>query len=232
VRFSTEYLSLPFLSLVSNIYALNYTPTDRTTPSRYANRRMHYDAETVHQILDEALFCTISYCADGQPFSIPTGFVRKEHTLYIHGSVGSHFLRAIETGIPVCISVMLTDALVVAKSAFHHSVNYRSVTIFSNAIRIDDYEQKALFFKELTEKMVPGSWDYLRPMTPSEVKKTMLLAFSIEEVSAKTRTGMPVDEEEDMHLPIWSGLIPIPARRLEPIPDESSKNIPLPVHLQ
>ena len=209
---------------------MNYTPTPRTTPSRYA-KRMHYDEATVHSILDEALFCTVSYAVDNVPFAIPTAFVRKEHTLYIHGSVGSHFLRAIESGIPVCISVMLTDALVVAKSAFNHSVNYRSVIIFSNAEKIDDYEQKALFFKELTEKIVPNSWDYLRPMTAKEVQKTMLLTFDIHESSARTRSGMPIDEAEDEALPIWSGLIPISNARLTPIADASSQDIPLPKHL-
>lgn len=206
--------------------------TPRTTPSRYANQRMHYDEAVVFPILDEALFCTISYALDGEPFSIPTAFVRKEDKLYIHGSVGSHFLRGIESGLPVCISVMLTDALVVAKSAFHHSVNFRSVIIFSQAQRIDDYEMKAAFFKELTEKIVPDSWDYLRPMKAKEVDKTMLLVFDIKEASAKIRTGMPSDDEEDQELPIWSGLIPIPNNRLTPIPDESSVNIPLPVHLR
>ena len=206
--------------------------TPRTTPSRYANQRMHYDEAVVFPILDEALFCTISYALDGQPFSIPTAFVRKENKLYIHGSVGSHFLRGIESGIPVCISVMLTDALVVAKSAFHHSVNFRSVIIFSQAQRIDDYEMKAAFFKELTEKIVPDSWDYLRPMKAKEVDKTMLLVFDIKEASAKIRTGMPSDDEEDQELPIWSGLIPIPNNRLTPIPDELSVNIPLPAHLR
>ena len=206
--------------------------TPRTTPSRYANQRMHYDEAVVFPILDEALFCTISYALDGQPFSIPTAFVRKEDKLYIHGSVGSHFLRGIESGIPVCISVMLTDALVVAKSAFHHSVNFRSVIIFSQAQRIDDYEMKAAFFKELTEKIVPDSWDYLRPMKAKEVDKTMLLVFDIKEASAKIRTGMPSDDEEDQELPIWSGLIPIPSNRLTPIPDELSVSISLPAHLK
>jgi nitroimidazol reductase NimA-like FMN-containing flavoprotein (pyridoxamine 5'-phosphate oxidase superfamily) len=205
--------------------------TARTTPSRSA-KRMLYDEEAVYSILDEALFCTISYSLENQPFSIPTAFVRKENKLYIHGSVGSHFLRGIEQGIPVCISVMLTDDLVVAKSAFHHSVNYRSVIIFSNAVRIDDFEAKSWFFKELTEKIVPNSWDYLRPMKPNEVNKTMLLVFDISEASAKTRTGMPNDDEEDQGLPIWSGLIPIPPKRLAPIADEYSVNISLPEHLR
>lgn len=205
--------------------------TPRTTPSRSA-KRASYDDAAIYSILDEALFCTISYSVDNQPFSIPTVFVRKENKLYIHGSVGSHFLREIEKGIPVCISVMLTDDLVVAKSAFHHSVNYRSVIIFSNATRIDDYDTKWDFFKELTEKIVPNSWDYLRPMKANEVNKTMLLVFDISEASAKIRQGMPIDDEEDQDLPIWSGLIPIPSNRLTPIADESSQNIPLPEHLK
>ena len=205
--------------------------TPRTTPSRSA-KRASYDDAAIYSILDEALFCTISYSVDNQPFSIPTAFVRKENKLYIHGSVGSHFLREIEKGIPVCISVMLTDDLVVAKSAFHHSVNYRSVIIFSNATRIDDYDTKWDFFKELTEKIVPNSWDYLRPMKANEVNKTMLLVFDISEASAKIRQGMPIDDEEDQALPIWSGLIPIPSNRLTPIADESSQNIPLPEHLK
>jgi uncharacterized protein len=205
--------------------------TPRTTTSRMP-KRTQYDEELVYSILDEALFCTVSYSIDNQPFSIPTAFVRKENKLYIHGSVGSHFLRGIESGIPVCISVMLTDSLVVAKSAFHHSVNYRSVIIFSNATKHEDFEEKAAFFKELTEKIVPNSWEYLRPMKKKEVDKTTLLSFDISEASARLRTGMPNDDEEDKDLPIWSGLIPIPSKRLTPIADESSVNIDLPEHLR
>lgn len=152
--------------------------------------------------------------------------------LYIHGSVGSHFLREIESGNPVCISVMLTDALVVAKSAFHHSVNYRSVIIFTNAIKHDNFDEKALFFKDLTNKMVPNSWDYLRPMKANEVNKTTLLSFEIAEASARMRTGMPNDDEEDKNLPIWSGIIPIPSKRLTPIGDENSAGIEMPGHLR
>ncbi|NIJ53996.1 pyridoxamine 5'-phosphate oxidase family protein [Dyadobacter arcticus] len=199
-------------------------------PSRLA-KRSHYDHETICSILDEALFCTISYSVDNRPFSIPTSFVRYEDKIYIHGSVGSHFIREIEKGITVCISIMLTDELVVAKSAFSHSVNYRSVTIFSQAEKMEDIETKKAAFEWLTNKIVPNSWEYLRPMTESEVKKTTALAFSFEEAVAKTRSGMPNDEKEDLELPIWSGLIPIPTQRLAPVADEWSKNIPLPQHL-
>ncbi|HEV7379185.1 MAG TPA: pyridoxamine 5'-phosphate oxidase family protein [Dyadobacter sp.] len=205
-------------------------PKEHLTPSRSA-KRAHYSPEEIYPILDEALFCTISYSIDNEPFSIPTSFVRYEDKIYIHGSVGSHFIREIEKGIPVCITVMLVDDLVVAKSAFSHSVNYRSVVIFANAEKIEDYKTKWDAFKWLTEKIVPNSWDYLRPMTEKEVRKTTALAFPLDKASAKIRTGMPNDEPEDKQLPIWSGLIPLPGGRLSPVPDESSKEIPLPAHL-
>jgi len=199
-------------------------------PSRAA-KRAHYDQENIYPILDEALFCTISYAVDNKPYSIPTSFVRYEDKIYIHGSVGSHFIREIEKGIPVCITVMLTDALVVAKSAFSHSVNYRSVILFAKAEIIKDNDLKADTLKWLTEKIVPGSWEYLRPMTEKEVRKTTVLSFSLEEASAKMRSGMPNDEEEDKELLIWSGIIPFETRRMAPVADESSLNIPLPEHL-
>ena len=206
------------------------TPPSHLTPSRLAKRSTQ-DHEVICSILDEALFCTISYSVDNRPFSIPTAFVRYEDKIYIHGSVGSHFIREIEKGIPVCISVMLTDALVVAKSAFSHSVNYRSVVIFSNAEKVEDLNTKRAAFEWLTNKIVPDSWDYLRPMKDSEVRKTTALAFSFHEACAKTRSGMPKDEEEDLELPIWSGLIPIQTKYLMPVADELSQNIPLPKHL-
>lgn len=206
------------------------TPPSHLLPSRLP-KRSTTDQEMIYSILDEALFCTISYAVDNRPFSIPTAFVRYEDKIYIHGSVGSHFIRVIEKGIPVCITVMLTDALVVAKSAFSHSVNYRSVIIFSNAEKIEDMETKRGAFEWLTNKIIPDSWEYLRPMKDSEVKKTTALAFSLEEAVAKTRSGMPNDEEEDKALPIWSGLIPIKTQYLAPIADESSQKIPLPKHL-
>lgn len=200
-------------------------------PSRLA-KRAHFDQETIYAILDEAIFCTISYVADNKPFSIPTALVRYEDRIYIHGSVGSHFIRELEKGIPVCISVTLADALVVAKSAFHHSMNYRSVVIFAEAEKIEDGVTKTAAFEWLTNKIVPGSWDYLRPIKENEVKKTTVLAFKLDEASAKVRTGMPIDEDEDKALPIWSGLIPLETKRLTPIADELSQQILLPPHLQ
>ncbi|MDN3582296.1 pyridoxamine 5'-phosphate oxidase family protein [Mucilaginibacter flavus] len=206
-------------------------PKSHLIPSRSA-KRANYDPEVINSILDEALYCTISYSYDNKPFSIPTAFVRYEDKIYIHGSVGSHFIRELEKGIPVCISVTLMDDLVVAKSAFHHSVNYRSVIIFAQAEKIEDAETKTEAFKWLTDKIVPGSWDYLRPIQAREVLKTTALAFKIEEASAKIRSGMPVDDDEDLELPIWSGLIPLQTRRMSPLADSLSQTIPVPAHLQ
>jgi nitroimidazol reductase NimA-like FMN-containing flavoprotein (pyridoxamine 5'-phosphate oxidase superfamily) len=205
-------------------------PQSHLIPSRLA-KRAHHDKETVYPILDEALFCTVSYVFEGKPFSIPTAFVRYENKLYIHGSVGSHFIRELEKGVPVCISVTLIDALVVAKSAFSHSVNYRSVVLFSQGVKVEEYELKSAALEWLTNKIVPNSWDYLRPMKENEVRKTTVLAFDIDEASAKVRTGMPNDEPEDKPLPIWSGIIPIETTRRDPVPDELSRDIPMPGHL-
>ncbi len=205
-------------------------PQSHLIPSRSA-KRAQYDKETIYSILDEALFCTVSYVADNKPFTIPTAFVRYENKIYIHGSVGSHFIWELEKGVPVCISATLIDALVVAKSAFSHSVNYRSIVLFAQGEKIEDVNLKASALEWLTNKIVPNSWDYLRPMKENELKKTTVLSFDIDEVSAKVRTGMPNDEEEDKPLPIWSGIIPIETSRRDPIADDLSQNIPLPKHL-
>ena len=132
--------------------------TGRTTPSRLA-KRAHYDAEIIHSILDEALFCTVSYVIDGQPMAIPTIHARHDDWLYIHGSVGSHFIRSLENGAPVCISVMLADGLVLAKSAFNHSVNYRSVVLFAKAEKVQDEAEKLHALALITDHLIAGRWD-------------------------------------------------------------------------
>lgn len=204
--------------------------TARTTPSRSA-KRAHYDEATINPILDEALFCVVSYSIDGQPMAIPTAFARKDDKLYIHGSVGSHFIRMVEQGNPVCISVMLTDGLVLAKSAFHHSVNYRSVTIFANALKVTDEAERMEALALITDHLIPGRWDDLRPTTDSEMRKTTVLVFSLAEASAKVRTGGPIDDPEDEELPTWAGVIPMKTVRLLPIPAENSLKTPLPTYL-
>ncbi len=206
-------------------------PTPRTTPSRLA-KRAHYDAATIHPILDEALFCTVSYVANGQPMAIPTAFARHNDRLYLHGSVGSHFIRQIEQGGPVCISVMLTDGLVLAKSAFHHSVNYRSVVIFALAEQVVDETEKMMALALITDHLVPGRWADLRPTTNSELRKTTVLAFSLAEASAKVRTGDPVDDPADAHLPTWSGVVPMQTVRLTPVPRQGEENTALPDYLK
>jgi len=205
--------------------------TTRTTPSRLA-KRTYYDEATIHPILDEALFCTISYAVDGQPFSIPTAFARRGNTIYIHGSVGSHFIREIQKGRPVCMSVMLVDGLVLAKSAFSHSVNYRSVILFATAETVTDETERMEALALLTDQLIPGRWADLRPTTASEMRKTTVLAFTISEASAKVRTGGPNDEPEDLDLPTWAGVVPMRTVRLAPEPAASSLDTPLPNYLQ
>lgn len=205
--------------------------TTRTTPSRLA-KRAAYDAATIHPILDDALFCTVSYVLDGQPMAIPTAFARKDDKIYIHGSVGSHFIRTIENGAPVCISVMLADGLVLAKSAFSHSVNYRSVVIFASAEKVTDETERMEALALITDHLIPNRWDDLRPTTDSEMRKTTILAFSLAEASAKVRTGGPNDDPEDRDLPTWAGVVPLQTVRLTPIPAEYSTNTVLPNYLK
>lgn len=206
--------------------------TKRNTPSRMANQRAKYDDQTIYSILDEALFCNISYAENDVPVSIPQSFVRMDNYVYLHGSVGSHFMRTISDGRTVCISVMLADELVIAKTAFHHSVNYRSVVIYAKGELIENEELKYEAFKQLTEKMVPNSWDYLKPMSKQEMAKTTGIRFSLEEAGAKVRQGQPSHEADEMDLPIWTGLISIKPIRQAPIPDEHGAKISLPEHLK
>ncbi|UHG89844.1 pyridoxamine 5'-phosphate oxidase family protein [Spirosoma oryzicola] len=205
--------------------------TTRTTPSRSA-KRVHYDEEIIHPILDEALFCTVSYAVNGQPMAIPTAFARKEDKIYIHGSVGSHFMRELEKGSPACISVMITDGLVLAKSAFSHTVNYRSVILFATAEKVTDETERMEALALITDHLIPGRWADLRPTTASEMRKTMVLAFSLAEASAKVRTGGPNDEPEDLDLPTWSGVIPMKTVQLGPVTAEASAGTPLPDYLR
>ncbi len=204
--------------------------TNRTTPSRLAKRATH-ETDAINAILDDALFCTVSYVLNGQPMAIPTAYARNGDKLYIHGSVGSHFIRSIENGAPVCITVMLADGLVLAKSAFHHSVNYRSVVIFANAEKVTDDTERMEALALITDHLIPGRWADLRPTTDSEMRKTTVLAFSLAEASAKTRTGGPNDDPEDAHQPTWSGVVPLETRRGTPIPREGDELVELPDYL-
>ncbi len=207
--------------------------TDKTEITRLAKRGT-YDKETIYQILDEALVCTVAYVQNNQPFQIPTGFCRIEDKLYIHGSVGSFYMRELQSKkLPVCISVMLMDGLVLARSAFHHSVNYRSVVIFSEPELVTDREELYKALEVFTEKMKPGRWADIRKPTEGEWKATMLLSFAIKEVSAKVRTDPPKDDEEDYGLDVWAGVQPLKLTFQAAIPDPALKpGVPLPAYLR
>ncbi|MBX2946402.1 MAG: pyridoxamine 5'-phosphate oxidase family protein [Cyclobacteriaceae bacterium] len=210
-----------------------FSKTEKTTLTRLPKRGT-YEKQTIYTILDEALFCTLAFVKDNEPFQIPTGFCRMGDKLYIHGSVGSHYMRELaDKKLPVCISVTLMDGIVLARSAFHHSVNYRSVIIFSKAERVnhDDEIYKAL--EIFTDKMQPGRWADIRQPNESEWKKTMVLAFAIEEASAKIRAGGPKDDEEDYDLDIWAGVVPLETKRTAPVADPVLKpGIALPDYLR
>ena len=207
--------------------------TDKTTITRLP-KRGEYDKETVYQILDEALVCTLAYVRDGQPFQIPTGFCRMGNKVYLHGSVGSFYMRELaEKKLPVCISVTHIDGLVLARSAFHHSVNYRSVVLFSHAEKVTDQAELYEALEVFTNKMQPGRWADVREPNAGEWKATMVIAFNIEEASAKIRVGGPKDDEEDYALDIWAGVVPLKLQRLPVIPDEVLKDgVPVPEYLK
>lgn len=209
-----------------------FQPTDRTSITRLP-KRGSYDANVIHAILDEALVCTVAYAQNNQPFQIPTGFCRMGDYLYIHGSVGSFYMRQlVENNLTACISVTLLDGLVLARSAFHHSMNYRSVVLFGRAERVEDKDELYRALEVFTNKVQPGRWDDIRQPTESEWKKTMVIRFKIEEVSAKIRTGDPKDDDEDYDLNIWAGVVPLALKRSAPIADISLKEgIPLPEYL-
>src|SRR5262245_16215109 len=180
----------------------NFTPTSRTTLKRLPTRA-DYDRASIYQILDEGFICHVGFVVDGQPFVIPTGYARAGDRLYIHGSAASRMLRELEQGIDVCVTVTLIDGLVLARSAFHHSVNYRSVVVFGRASVVEEAEEKFAALHAFTEHVLPGRWNDVREPNEQEMKATLVLALPLAEASAKVRTGPPVDDEEDYALPIW-----------------------------
>lgn len=211
----------------------NLQKTDRTTITRLP-KRGSYDRQTIYAILDDALFCTLAYVHEGQPFQIPTGFCRMGDRLYIHGSVGSSYMRTLDVTRPLtCVSITHIDGIVLARSAMHHSVNYRSVVLFGVPDRVHDAEEQHRALEVFTNKMQPGRWDDIRKPSVNEWKATMVISFPIEEASAKLRTGGPIDDEEDYALDVWAGVVPLRLQRLEPQPDERLRSgIPLPTYLR
>lgn len=193
--------------------------TERTTVKRLAKRGV-YDREVVYSILDEARICHVGFVVEGSPVVIPTIHWRQGDMLYFHGSAASRMLRNLRDGVEACVTVTLLDALVIARSAFHHSMNYRSAVIFGTAREVVDRDEKLLALDALVEHVLPGRARETRPPNEKELRQTMVLAIPIEEASAKVRTGGPVDDEEDYALPIWAGVVPVTMQYGDPVSDE------------
>lgn len=196
-----------------------FSKTPRTTITRLPARGA-YDEQTIFAILDEALVCTLAFVRENQPFQIPTGFCRIDDRIYIHGSVGSAYLRELaKTKNPVCISATLLDGLVLARAAFHHSVNYRSVVLFGVPEKVTDEQELYQVLEVFTNKMQPGRWEDVRKPDPGEWKATLVLSIRIDEASAKVRSGPPKDDREDYTTDIWAGVVPLHLQRSAPEPD-------------
>jgi nitroimidazol reductase NimA-like FMN-containing flavoprotein (pyridoxamine 5'-phosphate oxidase superfamily) len=195
---------------------MTYRPTARTRIRRLPERAA-YDRATVHAILDEGFLCHVGFVVDGQVYVIPTGFVRVDETVYLHGSTGSRI--GLRPGMPVCVTITLLDGIVLARAAFHHSFQYRSAVILGTTRLVTDREEKNAALNALVEHIVPGRSADVRSGNVRELAATAVLALPLAEASAKVRTGNPKDEEEDYDLPVWAGILPLALEPGEPIPD-------------
>jgi len=189
----------------------NQIPSLRTRVIREPDRGV-YDRETVYKILDEGFLCHVGFAVDGQPFVIPTSYGRKDSDLYIHGSAASRMLRQMKQSAPVCVTVTLLDGLVLARSVFNHSMNYRSVVVLGKATLVEDSDEKLAALRILAEHVIPGRWGDAPQPNERELKATTVLRVSTEEFSAKVRTGPPIDDKEDYSFPTWAGVIPFEMR--------------------
>jgi nitroimidazol reductase NimA-like FMN-containing flavoprotein (pyridoxamine 5'-phosphate oxidase superfamily) len=197
-------------------------PSERSRVRR-APKRAEYDRETIDAILDEALIAHLGFVADGQPYVIPTLHARVGDEVLVHGSAASRMVTLLGAGVPACLTVTLVDGLVLARSAFNHSMNYRSVVLLGHARFIEGPEERERALEAFTEKLLPGRWDEVRPPARQELKGTRVLALPIDEASAKVRTGPPVDDEADYALDVWAGVIPLTLTRGEPIEDAPAR---------
>jgi nitroimidazol reductase NimA-like FMN-containing flavoprotein (pyridoxamine 5'-phosphate oxidase superfamily) len=206
-----------------------YVPTERTTLRRLPERAA-YDRATVHAILDEGFICHVGFELLGQPYVVPTGYARVGEWLYLHGSSGSRL--GLRSDLPVCVTVTLLDGIVLARSAFHHSFQYRSVMVLGRTRLVRDMEEKTAALNALVEHIVPGRSDAIRGASRREADATTVLAVPLVEVSAKQRTGPPKDEEEDYALPVWAGVLPLQLAPGEPESDPClPANISTPSHV-
>ncbi len=193
--------------------------TKRTELRRIPSRGSR-DWETINPILDAGFLAHVGFCVDGQPFVIPTLYGRDGERLYLHGSAVSRMLRELEAGIPACVTVTLVDGLVLSRSAFDHSMNYRSVVAFGTARKVVDPDQKINSLRVISEHLIAGRWAEVRGPSDKELKVTTVLEFSIEEASSKVRSGPPLDDENDYGLPVWAGVLPLEIKSRPPIPDD------------
>lgn len=200
---------------------MQITPTDRTKVRRQP-KRANYERELVDAIIDEALSCHVGFAIDGRPWVIPTIHARIDDRLYLHGAVANHMLRTLEAGIEACVTITLIDGLVLARSAFHHSMNYRSVMVFGRVTGVDDAEEKRAALHALVEHVVPGRMVDARPPSESELRTTSVLRLPIDEASAKVRAGGPIDDEADLTLPVWAGQLPVAATYGAPVAEPDS----------
>lgn len=208
------------------------TPTPRTKLKRLP-KRGNFERETVYKILDEAFICHVGFCFNNQPFVIPTSYGRIGDRLVIHGSSASRMMRELSKEIDVCVTVTLIDGLVLARSAFHHSMNYRSVVVLGKAKIVTDEREKYEALKVLTEHIVPDRWAEIRPPTALELKATTVLSLPLTEASAKARAGGPVDDKEDYKMDVWAGVLPLQIIAGEPVKDDlMQSDIALPEYLK
>jgi len=214
----------------TSLKSSNLNPTPRTRVVREPQRAI-YDRDTVNQILDEAFLCHLGFAIEGQPFVIPMSYGRDRDVLYIHGSPASRMLRHLEQGVPVCVTVTLVDGLVLARSVFNHSMNYRSVIILGTAKLVDDPKEKLAALRALSEHILPHRWDDSRQPNEKELKATSVLCLPINEFSAKVRVGPPVDDADDYTFSTWAGVIPLEMNSGTPIRDERCKQ-ELPAYLK
>jgi uncharacterized protein len=210
---------------------VQFTKTGKNRIKRFPQRG-HYDRETIYRILDEALICHVGFAEKGQPFVIPTNFARVHDHVVLHGAIASRLLKHVEGGHPICVEVTIVDGLVLARSVFHHSVNYRSVVLFGKGRLIEDEQEKLAALKAITEHLIPGRWQDARRPNQKELNATRVVSIKIDEASAKVRMGPPIDEQEDYTLPIWAGILPLQELPLSPLHDElQSKDVPLPEYI-
>jgi hypothetical protein len=197
---------------------MKFKPTPRTTVRRLKKRGV-YDKATIYAILDEGFICHVGFVVEAQPYVIPTLYARENDTLFFHGSAASRMLRTLSSGVAVCVTVTLVDGLVLARSAFHHSINYRSVVALGRARLVDDPEERMRALQLITDHAMPRRWEEVRGPNTLELKRTRVLELPLDEVSAKIRSGPPVDDEEDYSLPIWAGVVPLETHVGVPVSD-------------